>query len=187
MPNPQITSREWQPATTSLVDSELDLAGATTHRSPNSAASLANQNQRIAIMDITKLPFNQFIGVEHSQRESFVLSLPAGDHYTNHLGTVHAGALMALAEATSGEVLLRAIGHFAETIVPVVRRFECKFRKPATGSITARAAISDPARDQLLSDISTKRRGSIEITVDIHDEADLHCLSATVEWFIAQR
>ena len=27
------TRREWQPAITSLVESELDLAGATTHRS----------------------------------------------------------------------------------------------------------------------------------------------------------
>ena len=27
-----LTSREWQPAITSLVESELDLAGATTHR-----------------------------------------------------------------------------------------------------------------------------------------------------------
>ena len=138
-------------------------------------------------MDITKLPFNLFLGVEHSEREGFVLSLPAGDRYTNHLGTVHAGALMSLAEATSGQVLLRAIGHIADSIIPVVRRFDCKFRKPASGSIAARAAIPDSARDQLIVDITTKRRGSIEITVDIHDETDLHCLSATVEWFIAQR
>ena len=138
-------------------------------------------------MDITKLPFNQFIGVEHSKREGYVLCLPSGDRYTNHLGTVHASALMSLAEATSGEVLLRAIGHVADSIVPVVRRFDCKFRKPSSGSIAARAAIPDTERDQLLADISTKRRGSIEITVDIYDETDLHCLSATVEWFIAQR
>lgn len=138
-------------------------------------------------MNITDLPFNQFIGVEPSPREGFALSLPAGERYTNHLGTVHASALMALAEATSGEVLLRAIGHIEVPIVPVVRRFECKFRKPANGSIAARAAIPDETRDQLLADIRTKRRGSIEITVDVHDETDLHCLSATVEWFIAQR
>ena len=138
-------------------------------------------------MDITKLPFNLFLGVEHSEREGFVLSLPAGDRYTTHLGTVHACALMSLAEATSGEVLFRAIGQIADSIVPVVRRFDCKFRKPASGSIAARAAIPDTARDRLLFDISTKRRGSIEITVDVHDENHLHCLSATVEWFIAQR
>jgi hypothetical protein len=33
MPNPQITSRGWQPATTSLVEFGLPLAGTTTHRS----------------------------------------------------------------------------------------------------------------------------------------------------------
>jgi hypothetical protein len=30
-----LTSREWQPAITSFLESELDLAGATTHRSAN--------------------------------------------------------------------------------------------------------------------------------------------------------
>lgn len=138
-------------------------------------------------MDVTKLPFNEFIGVERSHREGFVFSLPAGDRYTNHLGTVHASALMALAEATSGEVLLRAIGHLAETIVPVVRRFECKFRKPASGSIAARADLPDSLRVRLLADLSTRRRGSITITVDIHDVTDLLCCTAAVEWFIVLR
>lgn len=138
-------------------------------------------------MDITQLPFNQLIGIERSQQEDSVLSLPAGERYTNHLGTVHAGALMALAEAASGEVLLGAIGHLTDPIVPVVRRFECKFRKPASGSIAARAAIQEATRDRLLQEITSKGRGSIEITVDIYDESDLHCLSATVEWFIARR
>ncbi|MCB1231247.1 MAG: YiiD C-terminal domain-containing protein [Verrucomicrobiae bacterium] len=138
-------------------------------------------------MEITKLPFNKFIGIGRSQREGFALSLPSENRYTNHLGTVHASALMALAEATSGEALLNAIGNLGDTIIPVVRRFECKFRKPASGSIDARAAIPDATRDRLLSDLSTRGRASVEIIVDLHDETDLHCLTATVEWFIARR
>ena len=136
-------------------------------------------------MDITQLPFNRLLGIEHSRREGFLLSLPAGDRYTNHLGTVHAGALMALAEAASGEALLGAIGHLADPVIPVVRRFECKFRQPASGSISAKAGIPESARDQLLKDLSTKRRALIGITVDLYDEAGFHCLSATVEWFVA--
>ena len=93
-------------------------------------------------MDITKLPFNKFIGIGRSQREGFTLSLPSENRYTNHLGTVHASALMALAEATSGEALLNAIGNLGDTIIPVVRRFECKFRKPASGSIDARVSAT---------------------------------------------
>ena len=138
-------------------------------------------------MDITKLPFNSFIGIEVSQQEGFLLSLPANERYTNHLGTVHAGALMALAEAASGEVLLQSIGHIADSIIPVVRRFECKFRKPAHGEIMARAVLSDTARDHLLADLSSKKRSSIEIVVDIHDETNQHCLTATVEWFVARK
>lgn len=136
-------------------------------------------------MDITQLPFNRLLGIEHSRHDGFVLSLPAGDQYTNHLGTVHAGALMALAEAASGEALLGAIGHLADPVVPVVRRFECKFRKPASGSISAKAGIPETARDQLLSDLATKRRSLIGITVELYDGSGLHCLSATVEWFVA--
>jgi hypothetical protein len=34
-----LTRRAWQPAITSLVESELDLAGATTHRSPENMHS----------------------------------------------------------------------------------------------------------------------------------------------------
>jgi acyl-coenzyme A thioesterase PaaI-like protein len=137
------------------------------------------------IMDITKVPFNQFIGLERSLREGFLFRLPAGDQYTNHLGTVHAGALMALAEATSGEILLRSVGSWDPAWVPVVRRFECKFRKPATGAIDARGEIPESGVGQLLADLGTRRRASIDIPVEIYDGAGVHCCSASVEWFIA--
>jgi acyl-coenzyme A thioesterase PaaI-like protein len=135
-------------------------------------------------MDITKVPFNQFVGLERSLRDGFLFRLPAGDQYTNHLGTVHAGALMTLAEATSGEVLLRSVGVWDPAWVPVVRRFECKFRKPATGSIDARGEIPESRVSQLLADLRTRRRASIDIPVEVYDMADMHCCSASIEWFI---
>jgi acyl-coenzyme A thioesterase PaaI-like protein len=138
-------------------------------------------------MNITQLPFNQLIGLQHSEQEGYILSLPHHERYTNHLGTVHASALMALAEASSGEVLLRAIGQLTEPLIPVVRRFESKFRKPAQGAIASRSVIDEHTRTKLITDLNTKKRASIEIAVDIFDEADQHCLSAQVEWFIASQ
>ena len=44
------------------------------------------------------------------QAAAQLLVLPAGGQYLNHLGTVHASAQLALAEASSGEYLLRALG-----------------------------------------------------------------------------
>ena len=60
-----------------------------------------------------------------------MLSLPDDIRYTNHLGTVHASALMALAEATSGAYLISALNGVEFKVLPVVRRVEARFRKPA--------------------------------------------------------
>ncbi|TLD70585.1 DUF4442 domain-containing protein [Phragmitibacter flavus] len=137
-------------------------------------------------MDITALPFNQFIGVERATEEGRTLALPEGARYTNHLGTVHASALMSLAEASSGDALIRALGDLPIPIVPVVRRFECKFRKPARGRLTSSASLSYQVCSHLRQSIAAKGRATAEIAVDIHDEADTHVLSAVVEWFIAK-
>ncbi|MGV3721038.1 MAG: PaaI family thioesterase [Actinomycetota bacterium] len=82
-------------------------------------------------MDVTALPFNQLVGLEAASPESgFLVTLPAGPEHGNHLGTVHASALLAVAEAGSGAFLVRHLGD-ADGLVPVVRRLDAKFRKPA--------------------------------------------------------
>ena len=83
------------------------------------------------MQSVTELPFNQFIGLQTVTEPPHVLRLPAGGHFLNHLGTVHASAQIALAEASGGEFLLRHLGSM-NGIVPVVRRLEAKFRKPVT-------------------------------------------------------
>jgi hypothetical protein len=92
---------------------------------------------------VSELPFNRFLGVQTATDPSQLLRLPSGEQYLNHLGSVHASAQLALAEASSGEFLLRHFGS-AEAIVPVVRRIEANFRKPAKGAVTstARAPLS---------------------------------------------
>ena len=62
-------------------------------------------------------------GIHPASDSAHPLELPSGNQYLNHLGTVHAGAQLALAEASSGEFLLK---HFASSddLFPVVRRLE---------------------------------------------------------------
>jgi hypothetical protein len=90
---------------------------------------------------VTELPFNSFLGIQTAPRPPQILLLPSGDQYLNHIGTVHAIAQLALAEASRGEFLLRHFGS-TEGIVPVVRRLEAKFRKPANGAITSIATAA---------------------------------------------
>jgi acyl-coenzyme A thioesterase PaaI-like protein len=133
--------------------------------------------------NVTELPFNRFVGLQPAEQPDKLLQLPAGAHYLNHLGTVHASAQLALAEASSGEFLLRHLGS-TDGIVPVVRRLEAKFRKPANGALTSTATVAPDALEQLRADLAAKGRALIAVTIDLHDASGAHTLTATVEWFI---
>ena len=51
------------------------------------------------MIDITKVPFNKFLGISLANNPEYLLQLDAREEYTNHLGTVHAAALFTLAIA----------------------------------------------------------------------------------------
>jgi acyl-coenzyme A thioesterase PaaI-like protein len=134
-------------------------------------------------ISVTELPFNCLLGIHPASDSAHLLELPSGNQYLNHLGTVHAGAQLALAEASSGEFLLK---HFASSddLFPVVRRVEAKFRKPANGSIVSTASAAPEALARLDAELSSKSRSVISITVEVYDELGAHTLSAKFEWFI---
>jgi hypothetical protein len=132
---------------------------------------------------VTELPFNSFLGIQTAPHAPHLLRLPPGGQYLNHLGTVHASALLALAEASSGEFLLRYFGS-ADGILPVVRRIEAKFRKPANGEVSSTASVIPEALEKLEADFAARGRALISIAVELHDSFGTHSLSATVEWYI---
>ena len=138
-------------------------------------------------MNITDLPFNRFIGIARSEKEGSVLSLPNDLRYTNHLGTVHAGALLALAEATSGDYLIKELQGIGFDVLPVVRRVEAKFRKPANGAIYSTVNIAPEKKEEFVSMLTTKGRALLEIPVDVHDENGTHALAVVLEWFVARK
>ncbi len=138
-----------------------------------------------AMKTVAELPFNRLLNLQAAVDSEKLLQLPAGVQYLNHLGTVHAGALLALAEASSGEFLLRSLGSM-ESLLPVVRRLEAKFRKPAVGGVNASASVADGAIDELCAGLANKGRGLIAVHVELYDDASTHVLSAVVEWFVAR-
>lgn len=135
---------------------------------------------------VTELPFNAFLGIQAGSDPSELLRLPAGAHYLNHVGTVHASAQLALAEASSGECLLRSLGS-ADHVIAVVRRMEAKFRRPANGAISSRASLAAGAFDRLTAELTRKGRSVVAVVVDLYDASGAHTLSAEVEWFIQRR
>lgn len=138
-------------------------------------------------MEITELPFNSFIGIEKSPDEGFVLSLPGDEKYTNHVGTVHASALVALAEATSGECLVELSDKIDFDVIPLVRRMETKFRKPATGRIHSKYNLEDGKEEAFLDQLRSKGRSILPVRVEVRDEEETLALTATVDWFVSKR
>ena len=98
---------------------------------------------------VTEFPFNNFLRIHPANDAAHLLQLPSGDEYLNHLGTVHAAVQLALAEASSGEFLLRHFGS-AEDLVPVVRRV-------GRNSANPQMAVSYPLRMQ-------RQRLSLDLT-----------------------
>lgn len=138
-------------------------------------------------MDITKLPFNQLIGLELADPESgFLVTLPDKPQYTNHLGTVHGSALLAVAEAGSGEFLVRQLGDIKE-VVPVVRKLEAKFRTPATGRVSSRCLVTQSIVTRWADELVSRGRVSASIPVEVVDSNGIVVMSAIVEWFISKR
>lgn len=138
-------------------------------------------------LQITDLPFNKKIGLQRSSDPMKNLMLPSDRSYTNHLGTVHASALLALAEATSGDYLIQELWGIGFEVIPVVRRVEAKFKKPAMGSIYSRQTVHEEARQQFMEGLFSKGRALLEINVDVFDEQETHALTATFEWFVVKK
>jgi acyl-coenzyme A thioesterase PaaI-like protein len=141
---------------------------------------------RGASVDITALPFNRLLGLEWADPTTGCLvSLPDGPRYTNHLGTVHAAALLAVAEAGSGAFLVRHLGDWAGHL-PVVRRLESKFRRPARGRVSARASTQASELDRVRAELAARGRTRVTVAVEVVDEGGTVVMAAGVEWFIAR-
>jgi acyl-coenzyme A thioesterase PaaI-like protein len=136
-------------------------------------------------MEIAKIPFHRLIGIRGPRSgEAAMLVLDDQPDLHNHLGTIHASAQYALAEACSGALLLERLGDLASTVVPVLRRGEVKYRRPARGTLYASAALSATDEERVRSELATKGRAMVEIAVQVADAAQAVVLTATLGWYL---
>ena len=136
-------------------------------------------------MNTIEIPFNKFIGIErpHNQ-EQYLLELPSSPNYENHLGTVHASAQFALAEACSGEYLLKIFTKYTEKIIPIVRKSETKFKKPAEGKLFAAATLEHDNKEEIIEKLESKGRVVIPVKVTISNTKNEITMNAKIDWFI---
>jgi len=107
-------------------------------------------------------------------------------NYLNHLNTVHASALFALAEASSGYFLLNEFSKLSD-IVPVVRKVETKYKKPATSCIFSKAEFQDTDKNEVLDMLNQKGRAILKVEVSLFDEVEVLIMQSIFEWFVTKQ
>jgi len=84
-----------------------------------------------------------------------------------HLKTIHASAQYALAEATSGDFLLSNRGDLTN-LGGIVRKSNCKYSAPSTGSIFSRVK-TDKSTEEAIKKALSKGRALLTIDVELVD------------------
>jgi acyl-coenzyme A thioesterase PaaI-like protein len=134
-------------------------------------------------MNLKDIPFAKLLDISESNSE-FLFELSDDEKYTNHLGTVAAAAQFSLAEFASGQWMLNSFPDIATQVIPVLRKSDVKFRKPAIGRVRARAIVNEDTRHQFISELMQRNRALLKVLIELVNDDSEVVMSGTYEWFI---
>jgi acyl-coenzyme A thioesterase PaaI-like protein len=135
----------------------------------------------------TDLALNRHLGItEAAAGAEHLLEMPFTPALHNHLGTVHAAAQFALAEAASAACLQRHFGTAVGEVFAVVRGVEVKYRKPATGDLLAFGTPDAGTAAGLVAELTARGRANAVILIDLKDRAGTLTFHGKFDWFISR-
>jgi uncharacterized protein (TIGR00369 family) len=131
------------------------------------------------------VPFAGFLGITYDEvgPGRAVLRLADDPAKHNHIGTLHAGALFALAESASGIAVIAAVADRLAGVTPLAARAEITYRKVCRGDATATATIDGDVAG-ILAALDTEGRVRFPVLVDVSDESGEICAAVRVEWHL---
>ncbi len=139
-------------------------------------------------MHVTDLAINKTLGMQLAPEGSgHILEMPESSLLLNHVGTVHASVQFALAEASSGEFLLRHLGEAPGQVFAVLRTSDVKFRKPAHGALRASARFAVGAVDSLSDELASRGRALASVLVEIADAQGVVTMTGQYDWFLQRQ
>jgi len=137
-------------------------------------------------MNILKIPFNKYLGIQNSNKSGYLLMLPNKDEYHNHIDTIHASVQFALAEASSGEFLIDEFEAIDIEAIPVVRKSEISFCCPAEGELFSKATYLETNREEVEKYLDFHNRMIIKIKVELFNASDEKVMESTFDWFLTK-
>jgi len=135
-------------------------------------------------MDILTIPFHRLLRIERNQDDDFIFQIKERSELQNHLGTYHACAQLALAEATAGEYLQQQLHEIKDMVIPLIRRTEVKYTRPASGTLSSKASFSVENKEYYLKEFESRKRCYIPIEVEVYNSEGKKTLSAIFDWVI---
>lgn len=93
----------------------------------------------------------------------------------NHIGTIHAAAMVLLAETATGMVLSMNV---PDDKIQVTKSMQIDYKKMTKSDLTAIAKLSD----EQIQMISTQEKGEVDIEVKIMDEEGNEPLTVKIVW-----
>lgn len=128
---------------------------------------------------VVGLPFNVRIGL--LAEEDGHLALPDDPTLTNHVGTVHAGALFTLGEAASGVAIAEAVA--ALGAMPIAKNATIAYRRPAKGRIRARGKIIEDL-EAIRTRLQAEGKTAFDVAVSVTDADGTEVAQMTVTWHL---
>ncbi|WP_367872541.1 DUF4442 domain-containing protein [Luteolibacter sp. Populi] len=136
-------------------------------------------------MHVTDLAINRTLGMQLAPAGSgHILEMPESPLLLNHVGTIHASAQFALAEAGSGEFLLGQLGDMKNQVFAVLRASELKFRKPAHGALHASGSFAEGSAGSVSGELASRGRALAAVRVEIADSQGVVTMTGRFDWFL---
>jgi acyl-coenzyme A thioesterase PaaI-like protein len=138
-------------------------------------------------MHATDLAINKALGMQLATDQAHILEMPESPLHLNHLGTIHASVQFALAEASSGEFLLRSLGEAQKQVFAVLRTSEVKFRKPAHGTLRASARFGGDNTNKFTTELAARGRALVSVVVEVSDLQGLITMTGQFDWYLQRQ
>ncbi len=107
--------------------------------------------------------------------------IPHAPELTNHVQSVHAGALFTLAETASGAAMVGAFHDIMGQVRPLVRQSEIRYLKVARGIIAAEARLGEPTQS-IRNRLDAAGRADFTVEVALTDAANQTVAEVSVTW-----
>ncbi len=111
-------------------------------------------------------------------------SLDQRDEISNHIQSMHAGAMFTLGEAASGAAMAGALAPVILEMRPVAATAGITFKRIAKGMLTAQAKTSAPGAE-LMKTIKDEGKVAFDVTVNIQDAGGETVAEMTINWHVS--